>query len=537
MARASRFPEPGPRDRLLLRAAVISGDGARTAWENWFADVELDDLPFDEARLLPRVYANLAAQGSAGCLPPRMRGKYRWVWTANQLRSHAVAPALRALVDAGAPTLVLKGAALLASGRCPWGAREMGDVDILVPTGSEVDAARALDAAGWVAQGGVTPDFLARRLVLRRHGWNYGRDTPNDNLDLHWHAFETVRARCIDAKLFRRARRVRFGDVELHALDDPDQVLHLIEHASHGEPAHRLAWIPDVAGVLDHVDAQHLAHRARELGLLDLAREAVDTITRALETPSVQRMASALGGSRAGPRERVLAATETGTVGDRSFPRLSELLRATAVHAGDARHPLRAVEDVARRRVEPSLCRHPVLSTALAIAGRPRRIEVAALRVLGPLARPPAPLALRPGEWLELTTASALDRVAGAGWSWPMPDGVWTDGAEARLSLDTTIPRGEPLALEFRFGADRHRSPNPRAVVLVNGRRLTEWRFGRDDAIAPHRLAIPAWLGDWCRPIDVAIRPRHPFMPAERDRNPGDARPAVHLHAIRVVGG
>jgi hypothetical protein len=442
---------------------------------------------------------------------------------------------LGALVDAGTPTLLLKGAALLASGRCPWGGREMGDVDVLVPTGCEVGAARALDAAGWVAQGRVTPEFLARRLVLRRHGWNYERDVPNDNLDLHWHAFETVRAGNIDAKLFRRARGVRFGDLELLALDDTDQALHLIEHASHGEAAHRLTWIPDVAAVLDHVDAARLARRARELGVHDLAREALDTMARALGTPSLQRMASVLCGSRAGTRERALKVTETGAMRGRSFPRLSELLRAAAVHAGDPRHPLRVVEDVARRRVEPALCSHPALSTALALAGRPRRIEVAALRVLGPLARPPAARALRAGEWLELTTASSLDGVAGAGWSWPMPDGVWTDGPEARLALATTIPGGRALAIEFRFGNDVSRSPNGHAVVLVNGRPLAEWRFGPDEDYAPARLPVPAWLGDWCRPIDVAIRPQRPFIPAERDRNPGDAQPSVQLRAVRVV--
>ncbi len=228
--------------------------------------------------------------------------------------------------------------------------------------------------------------------------------------------------------------------------------------------------------------------------------------------------------------------TETGTIRGRSFPRLSELARAAAVH-GDETRPIRAARDMFRRRIEPALCRYPAVSAALALVGRPRRIEVAALRGLGPFARPPAPRALRPGEWIELTTAAALDRVAGSGWSWPMLDGVWTDGAEARLALDTTVPRGRQLAIEFRFGDDAHRSPNPRAVVLVNGRPLAEWRFGSSGDYTPPRLDVPGWLGDWCRPIDVVIRPQQPFAPARRDRGPGDARPSVQLRAVRVVEG
>src|SRR5436309_2904716 len=240
-------PPRRPRTPPRPAPSCAQPQPARAAWHEWFSGVVLDELPFDEARLLPRVFANLAARGEAECLPPRLRGKYRWVWTSNQRRCHAVTPALESLRDARIPTTLLKGAALLASGRCAWGAREMGDVDILVPPAYAAEAATVLDAAGWVAQSGVTPDFLARRLVPRRHGWNYARDAPHGNLDLHWHAFEGVRAAAVDAALFERARRVDFGGVELLAFDDIDHVLHVIEHASHGEPAHRLMWVADAA--------------------------------------------------------------------------------------------------------------------------------------------------------------------------------------------------------------------------------------------------------------------------------------------------
>jgi hypothetical protein len=514
---------------------VLPGEQAQSAWLEWISGVELEELPFDEARLLPRVYANLSADGWADCLPPRLRGKYRWVWTSNQLRGHAVTPALRALVGAGIPTMLLKGAALLATGRCPWGAREMGDVDVFVPVDSVIAAARALDDAGWTGQNGVTADFLAHRLVDRRHSWNYDGETPHCNLDLHWHAFEGLRAPQLDAELFRHAGHVRFGGVDVLALDDTDEALHLIEHASHSEPAHRLAWIADTVTVLEHVDARRFAQRARELEMHDLAREALDTIATAIETRTIQSIRSQLAGERAGARERLLGYTESGAVAGHSFPRLSELVRSALVHGVVARQPLQGARRVLRRRAEPGLCTHPTLNAALALFGRPRRAEVLILRGLGPIGRPPASRSLSPGEWVELTSAGALDRVAGAGWSWPMPDGVWTDGADARLALDAAVPRGRPLTLEFRFGPDASRSSNPRAVVLVNGRPLAEWRFEPGRPYTPSRLTIPAWLADWCRPIDVAIRPVLPFMPNRRDRGPGDARPSVQLYAVRVV--
>jgi hypothetical protein len=118
-----------------------------------------------------------------------------------------------------------------------------------------------------------------------------------------------------------------------------------------------------------------------------------------------------------------------------------------------------------------------------------------------------------------------------------MPEGVWTDGAEARLALDIAVPRGRPLVVEFRFGDDARHSPNAHAIVHVNGRPLAEWRFGTVSEYTPDGLAIPAWLADWCRPIDVAIRPLQPFAPRNRLSGPGDIRPSVQLRAVRVVEG
>jgi hypothetical protein len=532
---SSRFGEPTARDRLLLRAAVTSGPPARAAWEEWFSGVVLDDVPYDEARLLPQVFANLGANGAVECLPPRVRGNYRWVWTSNQQRCHAVAPALQSLVDAGIPTLLLKGAALLASGQCDWGAREMGDVDVLVPARRVADAASVLDAAGWLAQSGVTPDFLARRLALRRHSWNYEREAPHGNLDLHWHAFEGQRTADVAARLWGRARRVCFGGVELVCLDDLDQLLHTIEHASHGEPSHRLLWIADTARALDTIDGAELARRARQLGVHGLVNKALGVVADALGTPSAQSVAARVARCRAGSRERVLVFTETGTILGRCFPRLSEHLRAILVQGVKARRPANGMGVLIRRRIEPSLCARPALSTGLALAGRPRRVEVAVLRLLGPLARPPTRGVLAPGEWVDLTNASGIDRVAGAGWSWPLPEGAWTDGAESRLALDVAIPRGRPLALEFRFGAEAHMSPNPRVVVLVNGRPVVEWTFGAGPEPTAPRLEIPAWLADWCRPIDVVFRARRTFEPRSRDRGPGDIRRAAQLRAVRVI--
>lgn len=531
---AARFVTPEPRSCLLLRAASCPALEARAAWAAWFDGVDLDHLPYEEARLLPQVFANLSATGDARCLPPRVRGKYRWVWASNQLRAQAVAPALQALRDASIPTMLLKGAALLASGRCAWGAREMGDVDVLVPVDRARDAASALEHAGWLAKGGVTPGFVSR-LVLRRHSWNYESEARQSEVDLHWFPFEHRGAASAAAGFWGRARDASFGAVAVVCPDDVDQLLHTIEHASHGEPAHELLWIVDAARHLDKVKGSDVARRARELGVREIASAAFAVVADTLRTPEARSIAASAAALEPSTRERLLARTTTGSILGRARPRASEQLRAALVQGATVSRPLDGAVAVFRRRVEPGLCARPLLSAGLAMIGRPRRVEVAALRWLGPFARPPAPSPLASGEWVDLTTAAGLDRVAGPGWSWPMPEGAWTDGADARLALDVATPRGRALVLEFVLGDEAHTSPNPGVIVLVNGRPVAHWIFGYGPEHVPTRLEIPAWLADWCRPIDVAFRAMQPCPPSTRGLAPGDLRPSVQLRAVRVV--
>ena len=101
-SRPPRFTLPSRSDQLLVRAA-IGGDDVRECWERWLAGVVYDDVPYREARLIPQVFASFQRRGIGDVLPPRMRGQYRWVFASNQLRCHAVAPALDRLATSRDP--------------------------------------------------------------------------------------------------------------------------------------------------------------------------------------------------------------------------------------------------------------------------------------------------------------------------------------------------------------------------------------------------------------------------------------------------
>jgi hypothetical protein len=530
-----QFTPPSPSERTLLVAAIGPAALAASAWDTWYAGVVLEDVPYHEARLLPQVFANLHAQGEAGRLPPRLRGKYRWVWASNKLRVDGTGPAVAALHARSIPVLALKGAAMLAGGIVEWGAREMGDVDLAVPADRLYEAGRALERAGWWGRNAVSADTLARRLRDRRHSWNFDRG-EHQQVDLHWHVLAMRPDPATDDSIWARAHSVSLGQHEVFAPDDLDLFVHVVEHASRNEPMNRLAWVVDAARLLVRVDADDLVVRVRELGLTATVATACDVLGDALGTVGPHDPRALAARVRSWPLpavESVLAWTREPHVGRWPVPRVGEQVRTAALHAPGA-SPREGVRGFVRRRVEPSLWRNRWVGAAVHLAGGARRPQMLALRRFGPLARPPAATPLVPGEWVVLNTGAALDRVAGPGWSWPQDDGVWGEGIEARLVVDAPMPRGRGLTLEFAGGDQVADGPTPMVRVFVNERPVADWDVHHAFAEGPVTVDVPAWLADWCWPLEVTFRPLETFPTGARDGDAGDLRPFLFLRGFRV---
>src|SRR5690348_512333 len=79
-------------ERLLIAAINPDATLAIRAWEKWAADVQLEEAPYSELRLLPAVYAHLRRNAPALTLPNKLRGKARSTFTLNRLLAHACLP-------------------------------------------------------------------------------------------------------------------------------------------------------------------------------------------------------------------------------------------------------------------------------------------------------------------------------------------------------------------------------------------------------------------------------------------------------------
>jgi len=533
--RPARFQDLSERDRLLLHASVGRGPGALGAWRTWVGDADLGDIPYPEARLLPQVFSNLAAQELATDLPPRMRGKYRWVWSSNHLRAKTVARALRELERHGIATILLKGAALVAAERCSWGAREMGDVDILVRTAQAGAAAAVLERLGWRGIEGVDADYIARRLVRRRQSWNF-EGPPSGSLDLHWRVVDRMGTEHAEDLVWRAGRTATFGDVETQWLDDAAHLVQTIEHAAHGEPAHRLVWVSDAASLLCRVDPARLRRVTSALGLRELVIEGLELAGWALRSSAATDLARRLRGQPRSVRERLLTLAVDDASPQRA-PAVMHLIREGMARQVSPQHPVSSARALVARGVEPSCTRHRLVSTALGMAGRPRLFEAALIRLGGPIARPPKSRKLPPGVWIDVGTGAMLDIVGGPGWAWPQPggSGVWAEGAEARLVLDLDLPDGEEVALQFLLGPFVYFCPNPSVIVSVNARPLAEWDLRAGDP-GPKTVEVPGRLVDWCRPIEITFRPRAPRESEQRPLifEPAYRRTFLQLRALRA---
>ncbi len=96
-----------PVQKQLLQAALLEGEAALTAWEQWQSSVDIEVLDSDSYALLPQLYQNLLAHNVEDFHMARLKGIYRRNWYANQLKLKSLKGILSDLNDVGIKAIVL----------------------------------------------------------------------------------------------------------------------------------------------------------------------------------------------------------------------------------------------------------------------------------------------------------------------------------------------------------------------------------------------------------------------------------------------
>lgn len=431
-------------DTLLLQAALLDGDKARAAFGALRDDFDLDAVDYGRQRLLPLVHRNLTALGIDDPRLGRLRGVRHFHWARNQTRIRATAPLLTALHAAGIPTVLMKGAALIAAGIGDMSLRPMDDIDLLVPIGRRREVIEILHREGFETRH-TRRWYVDEDEELATAGWPFSNAAGHE-IDLHWYLFHLDCRPGADDGVWSRVRPTTLAGAVANVLDPADQVLHTVVHAARWHTDSILRWAADVAFVL---------RREGEAMRWDVL---VDEAAR-------RRMAPPLHDGLAALKHVVGLAIPDAVLRDlaRHSDRVSRFehrLRAVPIDRRDRRQKAwieffdrrRKSEDTMRRAMPATLgpflrarFAAPAASTAGLLAytllGAPRALR----KPLGVArwTRTVAPEGLRPiSEGFDPAAAAERRDACRGGWSYPQEDGRWQIAREAHLAwrLPETIP-------------------------------------------------------------------------------------------------
>ena len=242
---AGRTAWPLPGERLLLAAGTAPPERGLEAFREW-TRLRPGPVPPPERRLLPLAWWNLRSLSRGEPALDAAGEAFRAAWADAVGRETSVAGILAPLGGPGAEPVLLKGAALVASGVVPAGARPMADVDVLVEAGRFEAARASLLGAGFKP---ILPTPEGARARLHSEGL---RRDDGLAFDLHAAAFTSHRAPGADAPLFARAHAASYAGAAVRVPAPEDHLLLVCWHGLHWSDAPAVHWVADALLLLRH---------------------------------------------------------------------------------------------------------------------------------------------------------------------------------------------------------------------------------------------------------------------------------------------
>jgi hypothetical protein len=495
---------PTPAQADLLRATLLGDERALSAWMRIRPMLDIAAMDYATQAVLPALRSNLLALGSDDELLELFKGVHRFVWARNQILLAQVMPIVGALEDAGLPTMLLKGAALVADQRQNAGMRQMSDIDVLVPT---ADAGAAIEV---IVEHGLRPLeelpvwYVVEYLPLFREAINFS-DSAEGQLDLHWHMTRWSGHATADEDFWAASAPVALRGVSTRALCPADELLHVIVHGLWWGRGPTYRWVLDAAmiahGLCGPVDYERLVTQARRhrvapavrAGLLYLRQVAeIDVPPDALRSLRVaapfQRLELRAGATR--PSHRGAAGREAVVHGQYLRRQLPPGERVT---------PLRHLQLAARRRGVQRM-RH------LPGGGRPGpgRPYVESEAPIGTGSCTPPPIGW--DEPIDLTDPDAVRQHCLYGLWLPGESVCWIAGREARLAVELSSPPHSSLVLDLVAGV-APAAADQRLEVLLDDTRVATVSFGPDrQRVDPEVSVLPAELVGERSRIELVLR-------------------------------
>lgn len=246
-----KVPYTSKEQELLLQAALLDGEDAISAWQQWRNMVDLEGHPDSGSySLFPLLYKNLQRYGVNDPFMKRLKGIYRLEWYKNQRFFYDMSKVIQYLHDAGIQVMILKGLALIVLYYKNYAARPMADLGILVPTSQALLTIGLLNKAGWTQTTNLIDGHLSYQ-----HSMHF-KDQSGKELDLHWHLLCESCMKDSDTVFWDRAVPIRLNEVYTYALNSTDTLFQVIVQEVRLNPELPIRWIADAMSIINSPDSE-----------------------------------------------------------------------------------------------------------------------------------------------------------------------------------------------------------------------------------------------------------------------------------------
>lgn len=251
---------PAADETALLEACLHGGARAQRGWARWRAGrpagAEAICRELAAARTLMPLLARSAAANGLD-LPPEVLAYVRAAALREELRAERfrqiAAEALARLDRAGAPVLVVRGAALAATAYPAWSLRHCHDLDLLVVSDRLAEAAAVLARDGFARP---EPPHRGRDGTGLRHASGL-------RIALHARPFAVARYDVAAAAFAGAGRDIAVGGTPARMPVPEATLVHVLGHATYSPSRRSLRWV---------TDAWHLVAHFTDLDWTDVAR-------------------------------------------------------------------------------------------------------------------------------------------------------------------------------------------------------------------------------------------------------------------------
>ena len=243
--------------QLLQKAEIAPLIEARKAWAQWRNLDRLDDISWQEQKILARMFRRISELDSTYKHLPRIIGFMKSEWARSQVNLKASLVGVDLLLEHDFKLMLFKGLAWEES-QGAKGIRLSGDLDILVPNKDFINALKLLEENNWSTEDdtswqkyGIIPKYI--------HALNYTHNNGG-NIDLHCRPLHTYPGEGYLDELWKRSRQGIFRGRPMYFCSNADYSALLIAHSLGGiKEMMSSIWPGDFHRIIKKLDAHSIA--------------------------------------------------------------------------------------------------------------------------------------------------------------------------------------------------------------------------------------------------------------------------------------